>query len=113
MKLRIAPSPTGNLHIGNARAALFNWLYAKANNGKFLVSIDDTDTERSTDEYEKTEENLSEALQIEFKKGKDIFQINSIELFRNQNDNRNPNFNDIRDMLELLMNLKAIKKGKD
>ena len=53
MKLRIAPSPTGNLHIGNARTALFNWLYAKANNGKFLVRIDDTDTERSTDEYEK------------------------------------------------------------
>ena len=71
------------------------------------------DLEKGTDEYEKTEENLSEALQIEFKKGKDIFQINSIELFRNQNDNRNPNFNDIRDMLELLMNLKAIKKGKD
>ena len=53
MKLRIAPSPTGNLHIGNARTALFNWLYARANNGKFLVRIDDTDTERSTDEYEK------------------------------------------------------------
>lgn len=71
------------------------------------------DLEKGTDEYEKTEENLSEALQIEFKKGKDIFQINSIELFRNQNDDRNPNFNDIRDMLELLMNLKVIKKGKD
>jgi len=52
MKLRIAPSPTGNLHIGNARTALFNWLYAKANNGKFLVRIDDTDTERSSEEYE-------------------------------------------------------------
>ena len=52
MKLRIAPSPTGQLHIGNARTALFNWLYAKANNGKFLVRIDDTDTERSTKEYE-------------------------------------------------------------
>ena len=60
MKLRIAPSPTGNLHIGNARTALFNWLYARANNGKFLVRIDDTDTERSTDEYEKNIiENLS------------------------------------------------------
>ena len=52
MKLRIAPSPTGNLHIGNARTALFNWLYAKANNGKFLVRIDDTDIERSSEEYE-------------------------------------------------------------
>ena len=53
MKLRIAPSPTGNLHIGNARTALFNWLYARANNGKFLVRIDDTDTERSNEGYEK------------------------------------------------------------
>ena len=53
MKLRIAPSPTGQLHIGNARTALFNWLYAKANNGTFLVRIDDTDTDRSTREYQK------------------------------------------------------------
>ena len=53
MKLRIAPSPTGQLHIGNARTALFNWLYAKANNGTFLVRIDDTDTERSTKEFQK------------------------------------------------------------
>ncbi len=53
MKLRIAPSPTGNLHIGNARTALFNWLYARANNGQFLVRIDDTDKERSNEEYEK------------------------------------------------------------
>ena len=51
MKLRIAPSPTGKLHIGNARTALFNWLYAKANNGTFLVRIDDTDTERSTEAF--------------------------------------------------------------
>jgi len=53
MKLRIAPSPTGQLHIGNARTALFNWLYAKANNGTFLVRIDDTDVERSTHEFQK------------------------------------------------------------
>ena len=53
MKLRIAPSPTGQLHIGNARTALFNWLYAKANNGTFLVRIDDTDTEGSTKEFQK------------------------------------------------------------
>ena len=53
MKLRIAPSPTGSLHIGNARTALFNWLYAKANGGTFLVRIDDTDMERSTEEHQK------------------------------------------------------------
>ena len=51
MKLRIAPSPTGHLHIGNARTALFNWLYARANNGTFLVRIDDTDTARSSEDY--------------------------------------------------------------
>lgn len=47
---RFAPSPTGLLHIGNARTALFNWLYAKANKGQFLLRIEDTDKERSTQE---------------------------------------------------------------
>ena len=47
---RFAPSPTGYLHIGGARTALFNWLYAKANNGKFLLRIEATDRERSTPE---------------------------------------------------------------
>lgn len=47
---RFAPSPTGYLHIGGARTALFNWLYAKHFNGKFLLRIEDTDRERSTKE---------------------------------------------------------------
>ncbi|MBL4906297.1 MAG: glutamate--tRNA ligase [Sneathiella sp.] len=47
---RFAPSPTGFLHIGGARTALFNWLYARHNKGKFLLRIEDTDRERSTDE---------------------------------------------------------------
>ncbi|AGF74438.1 glutamyl-tRNA synthetase [Bartonella australis AUST/NH1] len=46
---RFAPSPTGFLHIGSARTALFNWLYAKHNGGKMLLRIEDTDRERSTD----------------------------------------------------------------
>lgn len=46
---RFAPSPTGFLHIGGARTALFNWLYAKARGGKMLLRIEDTDRERSTD----------------------------------------------------------------
>lgn len=46
---RFAPSPTGFLHIGGARTALFNWLYARHHNGKFLLRIEDTDRERSTD----------------------------------------------------------------
>jgi glutamyl-tRNA synthetase len=47
---RFAPSPTGNLHIGGGRTALFNWLYARGRGGKFLLRIEDTDRERSTPE---------------------------------------------------------------
>ncbi len=47
---RFAPSPTGFLHVGGARTALFNWLYARHTNGKFLLRIEDTDRARSTDE---------------------------------------------------------------
>tara|TARA_B100000212_G_scaffold332858_1_gene301593 strand:+ start:12 stop:1445 length:1434 start_codon:yes stop_codon:yes gene_type:complete len=50
-RLRLAPSPTGLLHIGTARTALFNWLYAKKTNGKFLLRIEDTDTNRSKSEF--------------------------------------------------------------
>ena len=46
---RFAPSPTGFLHIGGARTALFNWLYARHNGGKMLLRIEDTDRERSTE----------------------------------------------------------------
>src|ERR1700759_2026722 len=46
---RFAPSPTGFLHIGSARTALFNWLYARGRGGKMLLRIEDTDRERSTD----------------------------------------------------------------
>jgi len=52
-RVRIAPSPTGNLHIGTARTALFNYLFAKHNKGKFLVRIEDTDKKRSTKKFEK------------------------------------------------------------
>lgn len=48
---RFAPSPTGKLHIGNMRAAVFSWLYARQNNGQFILRIDDTDQERSKEEY--------------------------------------------------------------
>ena len=50
VRVRFAPSPTGYLHIGAARAALFNWLYARKVGGKFLLRIEDTDLQRSTDE---------------------------------------------------------------
>ena len=51
VRTRFAPSPTGHLHIGGARTALFNWLYARHNHGKFILRIEDTDVARSTEEY--------------------------------------------------------------
>ena len=48
---RFAPSPTGFLHVGNIRAAIINYLYAKKENGKFLLRLDDTDDSRVTDQY--------------------------------------------------------------
>lgn len=50
--VRFAPSPTGLLHVGNARTALLNWLFAKKHGGRFLLRIDDTDAARSTKEFE-------------------------------------------------------------
>jgi len=51
VRVRFAPSPTGHLHIGGARTALFNWLYARHNKGTFILRIEDTDKTRSTEEY--------------------------------------------------------------
>ncbi len=51
VRVRFAPSPTGNLHIGSARTALFNWLYARTQAGKFILRIEDTDRKRSSDVY--------------------------------------------------------------
>ena len=50
IRVRFAPSPTGNVHIGNIRAAIFNWLFARHTGGKFLLRVEDTDRERSTPE---------------------------------------------------------------
>src|SRR5438105_8426650 len=50
VRVRFAPSPTGFLHVGGARTAIFNWLFAKKENGKFLLRIEDTDPERSKSE---------------------------------------------------------------
>ena len=52
VRVRFAPSPTGNLHVGGARTALFNWLYAKRTGGKFILRVEDTDAARSTRESE-------------------------------------------------------------
>ena len=50
VRVRFAPSPTGYLHIGGVRTALFNWLFARHEGGKFILRIEDTDQGRSTDE---------------------------------------------------------------
>src|SRR6516165_9432291 len=50
--VRFAPSPTGLLHVGNIRAALFNWLFARRHGGKFVLRLDDTDRGRSKPEFE-------------------------------------------------------------
>ncbi len=59
VRVRFAPSPTGFLHVGSVRTALFNWIFAKQNSGKFILRIEDTDKERSKPEYEK---NILESL---------------------------------------------------
>ena len=50
VRVRFAPSPTGALHIGGARTAIYNWAFARGSNGTFILRIDDTDPERSTQE---------------------------------------------------------------
>ncbi|MDI2601441.1 glutamate--tRNA ligase family protein, partial [Listeria monocytogenes] len=51
VRVRIAPSPTGNLHVGTARTALYNYLYAKRHKGTFILRLEDTDAERSDEAY--------------------------------------------------------------
>ena len=65
---RFAPSPSGFLHVGNARSAVINWAYANSKEGKFLLRIDDTDSERSKIEFEKAIKNDLEWLGITWKK---------------------------------------------
>ena len=72
IRLRFAPSPTGNLHIGGARTALFNWAYARRHGGVFLLRIEDTDRERSTDAYERAILEGLRWLGIDWDEGPDI-----------------------------------------
>ena len=74
---RFAPSPTGNLHIGGARTALFNFLYSKNQKGKFLLRIEDTDKDRSKKEFESQIISSLKWLGIDFD-GKEIYQSNNI-----------------------------------
>ena len=74
---RFAPSPTGNLHIGGARTALFNFLYSKNQKGKFLLRIEDTDKDRSKKEFENQIISSLKWLGIDFD-DKEIYQSNNI-----------------------------------
>lgn len=81
VRVRIAPSPTGNLHIGTARTAVFNWLFARHHGGKFILRIEDTDTERSRPEYT---ENIKSGLQwlgLDWDEGP-YFQTQRLDLYR-------------------------------
>jgi len=66
VRVRFAPSPTGQVHIGNIRAAIFNWLFARHHGGQFLLRIEDTDRERSTPEAVQTILNAMEWLGLNF-----------------------------------------------
>lgn len=72
IRVRIAPSPSGNLHVGTARTALFNFLFAKKNNAKFVLRIEDTDLERSNPEYTQNIYDSLKALGLNWDEGPDV-----------------------------------------
>lgn len=81
IKVRFAPSPTGHLHVGGARTALFNWLFARSNNGKFLLRIEDTDVKRSKEKYLKSILNSMEWLGLDYDEEL-VFQSKRNDLYR-------------------------------
>ena len=72
VRVRIAPSPSGNLHVGTARTALFNYLFAKKNNGKFVLRIEDTDLDRSSQAYIDNIYDSLKALGLNWDEGPDV-----------------------------------------
>ncbi|MDR2017554.1 MAG: glutamate--tRNA ligase [Syntrophobacterales bacterium] len=83
IRTRFAPSPTGNLHIGGARTALFNWLYARHHKGVFVLRIEDTDVERSKEEYVKAILDGLTWLGIEWDEGP-YYQMERMDMYREQ-----------------------------
>lgn len=82
VKTRFAPSPTGHLHLGGARTALYSWLYAKNLGGTFVLRIEDTDQERSTQEATNAIINAMKWLNINWDEGP-YFQTKRIDLYQN------------------------------
>src|SRR5690625_2294720 len=72
VRVRYAPSPTGDLHIGNARTALFNYLYARHIDGKFLIRIEDTDGERNVEGGEESQLKFLKWLGLDWDEGPDV-----------------------------------------
>ncbi len=81
VRVRFAPSPTGFLHVGGARTAIYNYLYAKATNGKLIIRVEDTDQNRSTKEFEDSQLNDLKWLGIEFDEGP-YRQSERIDIYR-------------------------------
>ena len=84
VRVRFAPSPTGNLHIGGARTALFNWVFAQAQNGEFVLRIEDTDKERSKEEF--VDEILFSLGWLGFKWNEVYYQSQRFEIYRRYAD---------------------------
>ncbi|MDD5166757.1 MAG: glutamate--tRNA ligase [Candidatus Omnitrophica bacterium] len=80
IRVRFAPSPTGNLHIGGGRTALFNWIYAQAKKGKFILRIEDTDKERSKQEF--VDEILGSLQWLGFNWDEVYYQSKRFDLYR-------------------------------
>ena len=72
VRVRIAPSPSGNLHVGTARTALFNYLFAKKSNGKYVLRIEDTDLDRSSQAYIDNIYDSLKALGLDWDEGPDV-----------------------------------------
>jgi len=81
IRTRFAPSPTGFLHIGGARTALFSWAYAKRNNGKFILRVEDTDLERSTQESVDSIIHAMDWLGLDYDEGP-YFQMQRMERYK-------------------------------
>ncbi len=81
VRVRIAPSPTGNLHIGTARTAVFNWLFARRHQGTFILRVEDTDLERSKPEYTENIQSGLKWLGLHWDEGP-FFQTQRLDLYR-------------------------------
>jgi len=84
VRVRFAPSPTGNLHIGGGRTALFNWLYARSQKGKFVLRIEDTDSQRSKQEF--VDEILNSLTWLGFNWDEIYYQSKRFDIYREYAD---------------------------